>query len=252
MAPLKLTLGTDPRTPLSLAPPSPEVDASDQAKRANELLERAQASQDQARGNAERAQTAQQMQANKFRRPVDFGRGEWVYLRKRGFRTDRPTTRLDNPWAGPFKIREERGFSFALDLPATFRGKNLFHADRLRKAAMDPLPGQRQDPPEPEMLDGKPEWEVEEVLSARVSRGKLQYKVRWKGCDPDEDWYSASNFKNAAATLRRFHTAHPEKAGPPKRLEDWLLAAAVNRFDEDHEDNDRPEKKGTSERTRRH
>lgn len=32
-------------------------------------------------------------------------------------------------------------------------------------------------------------------MACRVSRGKLQYQVRWKGCDPDQAWYSAHGFK---------------------------------------------------------
>lgn len=41
------------------------------------------------------------------------------------------------------------------------------------------------------------EWEVEEVVACRVSRGKLQYQVRWKGCDPEQSWYSTHGFKGA-------------------------------------------------------
>jgi hypothetical protein len=41
------------------------------------------------------------------------------------------------------------------------------------------------------------EWEVEEIVACRVSRGNLQYQVRWKGCDPYKTWYPAHSFKGA-------------------------------------------------------
>ncbi|KAL4935403.1 hypothetical protein BDV06DRAFT_228857 [Aspergillus oleicola] len=37
------------------------------------------------------------------------------------------------------------------------------------------------------------EWEVEQILASRVWRGKLQYQVQWKGCDPDLTWYLPGN-----------------------------------------------------------
>lgn len=251
-SPLNLATGCKPRTHLTMDLPG-TLGSSEPAARAKQLIEQIKAVQDTAREHALRAQEAQQKQANKHRRSVDFGVKDKVYLKKKGFATDRPTTRLDSQWAGPFEIVEERGFSFVLDLPDTFRGKNLFHADRLRRASQDPLPGQVQEPPPVEILDGSPEWEVDEVLASRLNRKKLEYKVHWKGCDPDETWYPARNFKNAATALFRFHKKYPGVAGPPVRLQAWLLAAAKDEFAEDNHDDDTPVK-GRKTRTsiRRH
>jgi len=57
--------------------------------------------------------------------------------------------------------------------------KNLFHADRLRKADNDPLPGQVQTPPPPEEINGEPEWEVEGIERARIhgQKKRLEYQV---------------------------------------------------------------------------
>lgn len=238
MAPLKVLLGQDVRDPLSSDLPEDIGDImNDQQTRARKIVEQAKRVQDLARENALASQRRQEAQANKKRRPVDFGVGDHVFLKKKGFATNAPTTRLDARWAGPFKITEVRGFSYVLDLPPSFKSKNLFHADRLRKAPMDPLPGQRIDPPPPEDINGEAEYLVERVKASRLfGRNRtLQYQVDWVGGDPDDVWYPAKNFKNSPVRLNDFHKAHPDAAGPPVRLEAWMRAAAEDVFDGDHE-----------------
>lgn len=237
MAPLKVALGVDPRNPLSDDLPEFDYSTERQAK-AVEIVEQTKAVQDLARKAALKTQEAQQTQANKKRRPVDFAVGDRVFVKKKGFTTAAPTTRLDSQFAGPWTIVEERGFSYVLDIPQWFKGKNLFHADRLRKAPDNPLPGQHVIPEEPEEINGQPEWNVETVLASRVSgRSKvLQYQVAWQGCDPDEQWYPAENFKNAATKLDSFHKTYPQAAGPPIHLQNWINAAAEDRAAEDLED----------------
>jgi hypothetical protein len=255
MAPLKVAFGCDPRNPLSTDLPTADL-TTDQKRRASQILEQTRAVQQLARDQALKAQARQADQANKERRPVDFAVGDQVFLKKKGFATNVPTTRLDSQWSGPWTITEERGHSFVLDLPpSVFKGKNLFHAERLRKAAADPLPQQRQEPPPPEEIDGEPEWVVARVLASRVSRGVLQYQVDWQGCDPDDTWYPAENLKSAGEKLSSFHDEYPDAAGPPVRLAEWIAAATDDRFDApDARDNvaEHGEKNQRRARTRRH
>ena len=251
MAPLKVLLGSEPRNPLSLDLPDVDV-TTDRRAKALEIAQQTKEVQDLARQNALAAQKIQETQANKKRRPVDFHVGDSVYVRKRGFTTAAPTTRLDSQYAGPWRIREERGHSFVLETPPWYKGSSLFHADRLRKAADNPLPQQQSDPESSEEINGEPEWEVERVLASRLyGKGKtLQYQVAWKGCDPDEEWYPAENFKNAATKLETFHNEYPDAAGPPKRLQQWIRAAAADQFADDDPDDNRAEHDAT--RRKRH
>ena len=239
MCPLKVVLGTEPRNPLSTDLPTTTVD-SDQKRKALQIVRQTKEVQELARQNALKTQARQEEQANKKRRPVDFGVNDYVFVKKKGFPTTAPTTRLDSQWTGPWQILEERGYSYILDVPESFKGKNLFHADRLRKAAMDPLPQQKREPPPPEEINGEPEFVVDKVLASRLfGRSKtLQYQVAWQGCDPDDTWYPAENFKNSATALDDFHKKYKDAAGPPKRLAIWIKAAAEDKLDEpNQEDN---------------
>ena len=57
------------------------------------------------------------------------------------------------------------------------------------------MPGQKNDLPEPIVVDNENEWEVEDILDSRLyGRGKrLQYRVKWKGFDTDLKWYNADD-----------------------------------------------------------
>lgn len=102
--------------------------------KALQLVEQTRTVQELARKHALAAQNAQATQANKKLRSVDFGKGDLVYVSKKDMRIEAPSTKLDSQWAGPWKIVEERGHSFALDTPPYVKGTKLFHADRLREA----------------------------------------------------------------------------------------------------------------------
>uniref|UniRef100_A0A670ITY9 Chromo domain-containing protein n=1 Tax=Podarcis muralis TaxID=64176 RepID=A0A670ITY9_PODMU len=72
--------------------------------------------------------------------------------------------------------------------------------------------------PQPVLVQGEPEYEVECILDSRYRRGKLQYLIDWKGYGPeDRSWEPAANVQ-APACLRDFHAAYPSKPGPDPRL----------------------------------
>ena len=72
----------------------------------------------------------------------------------------------------------------------------------------------------------------------KLLRGKLRYRVNWKGCDPDPDWYLASSLSNSPIALQDFHQAYPDRPGPPRNLAYWLECAQKDLFPELREDDD--------------
>ena len=161
---------------------------------------------------------------NQSRREPDFGVNDKVWLSTKHLALDRPSRKLAKLWAGPYTILARKGYSYQLELPPSMNIHPVIHARYLRKAANDPLPGQVVEPPEPLIIDGENEWEVERLLAVRLHYGKLLYKVKWEGADEDPEEYPAGNFKYSPHKLRDFHLANPTRPGPPEKLPNWLKA----------------------------
>ena len=178
-----------------------------------------------ARSDMKLAQERYCKQANKHRRPVDFGVKDKVWVSTKGWRTERPSKKLDYQQAGPYEIIGKEGHSFRLKLPPNIKVHPVFHASKLRKDPDDPLPGQRPEEGLPIIVEGSQEWEIEKILGVRVVRKQLRYRVQWVGFDDDPDEYLPEDLNHAPMALRDFHDAYPEKPGPPKNLEYWLDCA---------------------------
>ena len=191
---------------------------------AQQFAARTHAAVEWARQNVAAAQQHQVKQANRHRREPDFHVGDSVYVRRKNWTSERPSSKLDWQSRGPFKIIGMEGHSYRLKLPEHMKMHPIFHADRLRKASSDPMPGQAAVPEEPVEINGEPEWTVEEIVSSRINRGVLQYQAKWAGCDPDETYYPAENFVGSPHRVKDFHERFPDAPGPPKRLQAWIDA----------------------------
>lgn len=147
-----------------------------------------------------------------------FKVGDKVWLDGRNVKTVRPAKKLDDRWFGPFSIHKVvNRNAYHLKLPRNFRRVHpVFHVSLLRRWTPDSIIERpRPTRPEPEIAeDGKPEYEVEDILDSRIRYRKLQYLVRWKGYGPEENsWEPVDNLAGAPELISEFHEKHPSAAG---------------------------------------
>jgi len=62
------------------------------------------------------------------------------------------------------------------------------------------------------IVEGEEEWEVEEILDSRRTRGRLQYLVKWRGFT-DPTWEPEGNLVEVEA-VDIYHGCHPERPAP--------------------------------------
>jgi hypothetical protein len=183
-------------------------------------------------------------QANCHRHKPDIDVGDHIVIVMQAEVTSRPSDKLSFPITQQhYKVLEMTATgAYRLEVPESWKGSAIFTPDRRRRYPNSPLSGQAAEGPPGEQVepDGEEEWEVERILASRTYYGKLQYQAQWRGWDHDPIRYPASNFQNAAAAIEQFHEKYQDEAGPPRRLKEWLLAAAEDRFAEPHPDDDKP------------
>jgi len=87
----------------------------------------------------------------------------------------------------------------------------VFNVVKLSLAPPDPIPGCRASPPPlPEIVDGKEEWVVEEILDCQIVNRKLCYK--WEGFGVEHNsWEPWDNF-HAPELVAYFYRRHPGAA----------------------------------------
>ena len=85
---------------------------------------------------------------------------------------------------------------YKLALPPHWKIHNIFHALLLTPYHETLIHGSNHHKPPPDVINGEPEWEVDEVIGLRTfGRCKeKQYRIRWKGYSPAHDtWEPAAN-----------------------------------------------------------
>ena len=174
------------------------------------------------KANMAKAQLKQVEQSNKGRRAVQFKAGDRVLLSTAFLRDLKaPGARsLHRKYFGPFSIVRMRGPNAAeLDLPASW--SHIHHVINVKYLRLcidsDEFGVRVLPPPDPELVDGELEYEVESILDVRTrqyGRGsRKEYLVEWKGYPLWEcTWEPASALANAPELIKEFHQLQQHSA----------------------------------------
>lgn len=180
---------------------------------AEERIMRLRESHEAAREAIGEAQRRYKEQADTHRLPtIAYQVGDMVWLDRRNIKTTRSSNKLDSRRLGPFRVTEViNPVAVRLDLPPTMRIHPVFHASLLEPVATADFLGRAQPVPPRVEIDGHVEDEVDEVLEARVGKGKKVYfLVDWKGFGPEErSWEPEENLENAPEAVADFYRRYP-------------------------------------------
>ena len=203
--PFEVVYGYWPVTPLDILSGTTNIPAMD--KKIVEIKD----VWDQAKSEIEKAQESQKAYTDRKRRDREFEEGQYVYLSTRNLRSYQKQDATD---IGPFKIIEKRTpLSYKLELPEGMEIHPVFHINLLK--AYFPSPTRFESRKIPEIIEEDEEdeediedeeFEVDMIIDRRQTVKGLEYLVRWKGYNQDEDsWEPLANLKNAQGALQSYH-----------------------------------------------
>jgi len=86
---------------------------------------------------------------------------------------------------------------------------NVFHGSLLLPYYETKEHGRNFPEPTPDLIEGQPEWEVEDILDSRRYRRKLQYLIKWKGYSDAHNSWEPKEAINAPMLLTAFYGRNP-------------------------------------------
>ena len=94
----------------------------------------------------------------------------------------------------------------------------VFHVSMLEPTHGNVIPERTQSPPPPVEIDGKPEYEISEILDSKINKCQkhcnIVYLVHWtgyEGTDEETSWILANELGHASEIITDFHRAYPDK-----------------------------------------
>ena len=177
---------------------------------ADDRLEQLAANRDKAIIAHKRAQEAMiARKPSQAYKKFEVGDKVWLDARNLHLKT---TRKLTPRRLGPFEIiKEISPVVYKLRLPSAWRIHNVFHASLLTPQVVTSKYGVPATPPLLELVDGEPEFEVENILRHKcVGRKKeLHYLVQWRGYSRAEStWEPEEHLRNASKVLAAYKSTH--------------------------------------------
>jgi hypothetical protein len=132
--------------------------------------------------------------------------GDKVWLSAAHLIIPLPSRKLAPKRYGPFTIKAVLSkLSYTLDLPKSWKIHPTFHATELVPYCENDIYGKNFLEPPPDVIDNEEEYEIESILTDKVSRGRRFYLVAWKGySSAHNSWEPEGSFQHAQEVLKQY------------------------------------------------
>ncbi len=158
-----------------------------------------------------------EVQINKHRRNVIYEVDDWVWLSFRNVKTTRLCKDLKDKQLKLYQITVKARLFYHLHLSVSTKHlHSMFSLKLLRSNSEDSLSEQHAESLRLIIIDDDDDehWKIDDILNFRRYRDRIQYKVKWKDLDRDNEWYyvDKDKFDDFEKVLNEFHVLYSRKS----------------------------------------
>ncbi len=129
-----------------------------------------------------------EVQINKHKRNVTYEVDDWVWLSFRNVKTTRLCKDLKDKQLNLYQITAKMSIFYHLHLSVSMKHlHSIFSSKLLQLYSEDLLSEQHSESLRSIIIKDNEHWKINDILNFRRYQGWIQYKVKWKDLDKDDE-----------------------------------------------------------------
>ncbi len=153
-------------------------------------------------------------QINKHKRNVIYKIDDQIWLSFRNIKIMRSCKNLKDKQLDLYSIIVKVETFYHLHLSTSMKHIHLMFSSKiLRSYSNDSLSDQHIKSFRSITIEDEEHWKINDILNFRRYWDRMQYKVKWKDLNKDDDWYyvNKEEFNDFKKVLNEFHMLHSNK-----------------------------------------
>ena len=156
-----------------------------------------------------------EVQINKHRWNITYEVNDWVWLSFRNVKTTRLCKNLKDKQLDLYQITVKVSIFYYLRLSISMKYLHLMFSSKLLWSySEDSLSKQHSESLRLITIKDNEHWKIDDILNFRCYQDWIQYKVKWKDLDKDNEWYyiDKEKFNDSEKVLNEFHKLYSNKS----------------------------------------
>ncbi len=152
---------------------------------------------------------------NKHRRNVTYEVNDWVWLSFKNIKTMKLCKDLKDKQLDLYQITAKVNIFYHLHLSVSMKHLHLIFSSKLLWLySEDSLSEQHSKSLRSIIIKDDEHWKINNILNFRRYWDWIQYKVKWKDLDRNDEWYyvDKEKFNNSEKVLNEFHKLYSSKS----------------------------------------
>ncbi len=155
------------------------------------------------------------VQINKHRWDITYEVNNWVWLSFRNIKTTRLCKDLKDKQLNLYQIIAKVSIFYHLRLSVSMKHlHSMFSSKLLWSYSKDSLSEQHSESLRLITIENDEHWKIDDILNFRCYQDRIQYKVKWKNLDRNDEWYyvDKEKFNDSEKVLNEFYKLYSSKS----------------------------------------